>query len=363
MAVSASVKESFLALVRLGLGLPATDIRGDIDWQSLQELATQHGLSGVALDGIEQLPEQQRPGKLDLLQWIGEMLQNESSLSVQWDVACKMADVFDQNYIRTYILKGLVIAECYPNPNRRVSTDIDCFLLPKKGNFDAWSLGNELLKYHGCKVGVDFYKHSDFYLQDVKVENHRFMTPCRGNKWLMKMETVLQSLLKEDKGKDKIASSNLCRPPVMASALFIIEHSYSHFMGEGLSWKYVADWVLFEKKHRKEIEWGSFLGLLEEFGLKKFFDSFNMICKFLAGEVPEDALSKRDKKLLDDIWDDFRMVGNDHNFCGKLSLALKTIRSAWKYHYFAVISMPHALWIYTKGYLFTKIPTLVEVKY
>lgn len=358
MAVSASVKETFLTLVRLGLGLPATDISGDIDWQALQEIATQHGLSGVVLDGIEQLPDQQRPGKLDLLQWIGEVLQNESSLSVQWDVACKMADVFDHNLIRTYILKGPVIAECYPKPSRRVSTDIDCFLLPKKGNFDAWSLGNELMKHQGCIVGVDFYKHSDFYLQDVKVENHRFMTPCRGNKWLMKMETVLQSMLKEDKGEDKIASSNLCRPPVMATALFIIEHSYSHFMGEGLSWKHVADWVLFEKKHRKEIDWGSFLGLLEEFGLKKFYDSFSMICKFLAGVVPEEALSKRDKKLLDDIWDDFCTVEDDHNFRGKLELGWKTICSAWKYRHFAVMSMPHALWIYLKGYFFVKIPTI-----
>lgn len=358
MAVSSSVKETFLTLVRLGLGLPAAGISRDIDWQAIQEVASQHGLSGVALDGIEHLPELQRPDKLDLLQWIGEVLQNESNLSLQWNVSCKMADVFDQNYIRTYILKGSVIAECYPKPSRRVSTDIDCFLLPKKGSFDAWSLGNDLMRYQGCKVGVDFYKHSDFHLQGVKVENHRFMTPCRGNKWLTKMEAVLQNLLKEDKGEDKIASSNLCRPPVIVSTLFIIEHSYSHFMSEGLSWKHVADWVLFEKKHRKEIDWSSFIALLEEFGLKKFFNSFDMICKYLAGEVPEDALSKRDKKLLDDIWDEFRMVKDDHNLWGKLELGWKIICSAWKYHYFAAMSMPHALWIYIKGYFFVKTPTL-----
>lgn len=356
MAVSANIKEAFLALVRLGLGLPAGSIDGDIDWPALQDVSAQHGLAGVALDGIDKLPKEQKPARLDLLQWIGEVLQDESNQPSQWNVACKMADIFDQNNIRTYILKGPVIAECYPKPSRRISTDIDCFLLPKEGSFDAWSRGNDLLRSLGCEVGVDFYKHSDAYLNDVKVENHRFMTPCRGNKWLMKMESVLQSFLRGDKGEDRIEASKLCRPPLMVSALFIIEHSYSHFMSEGLNWRHVADWVLFEKKHKDEIDWSSFHGFLEEFGLKKFFDSFYMICKFLAGEVPEDALSDRDKKMMDEIWDGLSMVEDSHNFRGKVELAWKTVCSAWKYRQFAVMSMPHALWVYLKGYLFVRVP-------
>lgn len=358
MALSSSVKESFLTLVRLGLGFPAATIGGDIDWQSLQDIASKHGLAGVALDGIELLPKQQRPEKMDLLQWIGEVIHNESIQAMQWDVACKMADFFDQNYIRTYVLKGPVIAECYPKPSRRVSTDVDCFLLPKEGSFDAWKLGNDFMRHQGCEVGEDFYKHSEFYLEDVKVENHRFMTPCRGNKWMMKMEAELQNMLRADKGEDVFEASNLRRPPVMASALFIIEHSYSHFMSEGLSWKYVADWALFEKKHKNEIDWNVFLRFLDEFGLLKFYDSFSRICRFLAGEVQEAQLSRRDKRMLNDIWADFRMVQDDHNFRGKLTLVWKTICSAWKYHHFAVMSMPHALWIYIKGYFFVKMPTV-----
>jgi len=33
----------------------------------------------------------------------------------------------------------------------------------------------------------------------------------------------------------------LYRPPVVVSALFLIEHAYSHFLHEGLTWRHVLD--------------------------------------------------------------------------------------------------------------------------
>jgi len=115
-----------------------------------------------------------------------------------------MALLFHKNLIKTYVLKGEIIAECYPKPSHRISSDLDCFLLPINSDFDAWSLGNDLVRTKGFEVETIFYKNSTFWLPGLMVENHQFLTPFRGNKRLKNLERVLQTLLREDKGEDRI---------------------------------------------------------------------------------------------------------------------------------------------------------------
>lgn len=64
-----------MRLVRLGIDNSAGLMCGPVDWVELEALATKHGLLGVVLDGIQQLPEDQRPPKVQMLQWIGQVMQ------------------------------------------------------------------------------------------------------------------------------------------------------------------------------------------------------------------------------------------------------------------------------------------------
>ena len=200
-------KEAFLTLVRLGTGRTSSDTVEQVDWHAVEALSTEQGLSAIVLDGIETLPDGQRPPKVLLLNWIGEVLQSESMYAEQQKAAVEMASLFAHNYIRTYVLKGEVIAECYPKPNHRVSADMDCYLLPESGSFDAWTLGNDLIKAKGHDLRTSFYKNSTFFLPGLVVENHKYMVPFRGNKRLKKLEIVLQSMMQEDKGEDRIDGS------------------------------------------------------------------------------------------------------------------------------------------------------------
>ena len=63
----------------------------------------------------------------------------------------------------------------------------------------------------------------------------------------------------------------------MVSALFLIEHAYSHFLHEGLTCRHVLDWQMFSRRHRQEIDWASFDVYIDEFGFRKFYDTFNAI--------------------------------------------------------------------------------------
>ena len=63
----------------------------------------------------------------------------------------------------------------------------------------------------------------------------------------------------------------------MVSALFLIEHAHSHFLHEGLTWRHVLDWQMFSRRHREEIDWGTFDAFVDEYGFRKFYDTFNVI--------------------------------------------------------------------------------------
>lgn len=351
-------REVFLSLIRLGIGCQVKPLNGQVDWNVVEALAIQQGLLGVMVDGIDCLPLDVRPPKEVLLQYIGQVMQDESRNDAQRKAAVEMASLFHNNYIRTYVLKGDVVAECYPKPVHRVSSDVDCFLLPDKSDFDAWSLGNDIIKNSGYEIRTSFYKNSTFFLPGLTVENHKYMTPFRGNDKLKTLEILLQSMIKCDKGEDKFEGTWLYRPPVMVTALFLIEHAYSHFLHEGLTWRHVLDWIMFSKKHKKEIDWYSLDALIDEFGFRKFYNSYSKLGKFFLGELSGDDLTKVDNMLLEDVWSELDLHDTTEGVKGKLNLVGNTWRARWKYHYFADISMFRALWIQAKGVLFIKHPTL-----
>ena len=350
----------FLKLARQGIDESKDDIlSSDVSWPQLKTIAELQGLSAIVLDGIEELPKDQKPPQKLLLKWIGEVLQGESIAELQREVSVDMGKLFYRNAIRTYILKGAVVSECYPKPNHRVSADVDCYLLPEKGDFDAWSLGNDLIRKRGYNVNTDFYKNSSFEVSGVVVENHQFLTPFRGNKRMVSLEKRLRAMLRGDRGDDIIEGTRLCRPPVMVSALFLIEHAYSHFLHEGLTWRLVLDWMMYSRKHREEIDWAALNAYVDEFGFRKFYDSFSRLGQYLIGEIQEPScLCAQDQRMLEDVWAPLDLHETVRGWRGKLALAGNTWRARWKYRYFTEMSWVRALWIQVKGVLFERNPKL-----
>lgn len=356
--MTSPVQEAFLSLVRLGLGRTAGDLPQTIDWKSVQALAEQQGLLGIMLDGLDKIPPERKPPRINRMRMIGSVLQIEERYAVQWNSACKMAHLLANYAIRTYVLKGYVVSECYPKPQRRICADMDCFLLPSSEEGDVWELGNQLIEEAGYEVSRGFYKNSSFHLPGLMVENHKFIVPLRGDKTLKKLEKLLQGYLRADAGEDKMEGTDLFRPPVMMSALFLIEHAYSHFLHEGLTWRHVLDWILFRAKHNQDIDWPAFDSHIDTFGFRRFYDAYHHLGQYLLDEIQENSLTTAEKKMLADIWAPLDLHETLHGLKGKLSLAGSTLRARWKYRAFSEISMPKALWIWIMGYLLDRQPTL-----
>ena len=354
------LQDAFLQLVRLGIATSeAIPSLAGLDWKAVERLANEQGLLGVMLDGVEKLPRELRPEKKAIIQSIGQLSRSERQYEEQEQAAADMALLLHQHGIRTYVLKGAVIAECYPKPCHRRSADMDCFLMYPSGRHDeAWDCGNRLMQSHGVVVSIGFYKNSSFFLQGLKVENHRYMTPCRGNQTLKRLEQLLHRMMDEDAGQDRIKGTELYCPPVMVSALFLIEHAYSHFLHEGLTWRHVLDWIMFSERHNKEIDWKSFDAFVDEFGFRKFYDSYLRLGLFLLGDMPEEGLNEADKMMMADVWAPLDLHESLHGLKAKFQLAGNYWRARWKYRIFTDMNWDRALIEWTLGAVFDKEPRM-----
>lgn len=351
------IQKVFLQLVRLGIGFSdESSIALCAEWGSLMEIAFHQGLSAIVLDGVENLSVESRPVKDNLLNWIGLTMQDEQRYATQWKTAGEIALLLKNKDIRTYVLKGFTVAECYPKPSHRCSADLDCYLRSTNSNAEVWEDGNALVEQSGVKVNRNYYKNSTWFLPGLTVENHRWFTPFRGNKTLTKLEQLLQGLISEDDGNDQIEGTWLNRPPVMLSALFLIEHAYSHFLHEGLTWRHVLDWVMFSRKYKDEIDWDQLGSWINEFGFRRFYDSYEKLGLFLIGEGGD--LTEADKMMMVDVWRPLDLHETVDGIKGKIALAGNTWRARWKYREFTDMSWINALWIQVKGFVFIKEPKL-----
>lgn len=105
-------QSAFLKLIRLGIGKDETEIPISVDWDGVEALAERHGLLGVIVDGVQKLLENQRPPQLIWLRWVGKVMQNEAQYGAQQKASTELALMFHNNGIRTYVLKGAIVAEC-----------------------------------------------------------------------------------------------------------------------------------------------------------------------------------------------------------------------------------------------------------
>lgn len=337
-----------------------------VDWLSIINESDRQSVSVLVSDGLQKLYDTgayQTLGDKDerriKARWFGKTIKYEQRFLDQLNAAKKMADWLEEEGIHTVVMKGMTVAECYPIPSHRYSSDLDCFLIKDSEHMLAFEMGNHVMEEHGVDVSRGFYKNSSFHIDGLYVENHKFCTPCRGNKTLIQLEKLLQQTIL-DGPLTPMGDTGLWSPPPMFSALFLTEHAYSHFLHEGLTLKHILDWAMFRRKHSDDLDWSQFDSYCTEFGFTRFVDSMDHLGECVLGTRKESDLAAIDQRMLASIWEGLRLHPDldPHSLRAKFAFAGNTIRAAWKYRAYSDITMLRALWIQVKGFLFIQNPTL-----
>lgn len=348
--------ESLVLLLRATLGEMPTLMPHAFDFKSAFVLAQQQEVAALALDGLQKIaaafPDlliNDASLKAIKLQWIGNMLAQERRYNANFIAAKDLAELYDDNEIWTYVLKGLSIAQLYPVPSHRFSCDLDCVLLSKENMSVAYELGNSIVKAKGCNVDADYYKHSVFAYKGLMVENHRYCCSVKRSKRTRELERYLLSLL-NGYASEYINGTSLALPPRMFQALFMIEHANGHFLYSKMSMKHICDWTMMRKSFKETLDWNVFDEQCQRFGLKNFVGCMNHLADYILGVCNYNDLLPIDKRVLADIMSEMHLSSSKMR--QRVEKAIGVLQSSWKFKHFCGDSMlkelSHSVWTYLR---------------
>lgn len=266
--------EIFLELVRLGIGHRANITFNRLDWQEIYELATQQGLLGVVVDGIERLSNHLRPQRELLLEWIGEVLQSyECRYDAYKNTISEMAGFYNSHGYKMMVLKGYACSLNWPKPEHRPCGDIDIWQFGEYKDADK-TVASE----RGIKVDTSHHHHTVFNWGEFTVENHYDFNNVHHHKSSAELEKIFKELGKDDSHYSDVNGERVYIPSPNLHALFLLKHAMTDFAAFYVTLRQLLDWAFHVQKYHNEIDWEWLDGVLEKYHMKEFYNCINAIC-------------------------------------------------------------------------------------
>lgn len=328
-----------------------------VSWQDVYILARKQGVLAIAFDGLVKLFEQDKefaksfPLQLKL-QWINASLTIEQRYEKQRIVCSELVEEWSKAGINTVCLKGMSFSTYYPVPNHRECGDFDCYLY---GNFEK---GNDIARALGARVSNDFYKHSEIVYRNVMVENHQYIVATRESRKRRSFNALLDGILRDEKSLTTLFDTKILMPQPMFNALFMMYHSYTHFLAEGIRLRHILDWALFIEKEQFNLDWERFYTICEEQGLRTFVDVQTAIVVDVFGVKIKNsavvAASIYTERVLKSVIEDEDAIFSQNigKWHARILLVRNLFNSRWKYRAFSNQGIISKLFSLVMGYLF-----------
>ena len=308
-----NLQDDFLQLIRLGIGHQSGAISNDIDWSAIETLAERQSLLAIVLDGVDRLPNDQRPPQKMLLRWIGRILQEyEQRYELYRKAIADLAGFYNKHGYKMMVLKGYACSLDWPKPNHRPCGDIDIWMFGKQKEADAALEADKPVQVvqGGKKFKIDksHHHHTVFYWRDFMVENHYDFVNIHHSKSNAEIEKVFKELGKDDSYSVDVLGEKVYVPSPNLHALFLLRHAMIEFAASGISLRQVMDWAFFVERHTKEIDWKWLQAVIDEYHMQDFYNCMNAICVEDLGFDPKmfpsvQFLPSLKNRVLNDILD------------------------------------------------------------
>ena len=290
----------FWELLRVCIGMRKTLSQSvtDEQWNGALRLAQEQTVVGVLVNALEQLPKEQLPSRLILLQWIGmgELIVGNSDKLTKASI--DTMKFFRDNGFACHILKGCSVARYYPVPLRRTSGDVDVWVDAKRKviynfarNFDKDR------KIHGAN-----YHHIHLHLhEDVHTEVHIWpsclSSPLRNHR-LHKFCRLHRPTMETDK------------PSLAFDRVFILLHAYQHLCGHGVGLRQLMDYYYVLKQGFTEDEKADAVFWSSQLGMKRFAEGVMWIFQRVFGMEEKYLLFEPNEKEGRFIMREVMLTGN-----------------------------------------------------
>lgn len=279
------------------------------DWKELYDISKEQTVTGIMLDAVSQLPEEQKPETALRLQWIMAQksieVQNRKMDNV---LACLVSECREQG-LEPYLLKGQSMAQNYPIPGHRICGDIDIYFKE-----DSYAKALDYFDSKGFVLeGEPEDSHIETTYKNFKVEIHRKSATFYTKRLQRRYNAIMQQLIGQENTNVTINDKDITVLPPLANALQLLSHMLRHMIFSGLGLRQVCDWALFAYKYQKSMDKELFVKYTKELQLWETYKAVTAIATDYLGLPKEYAvceITEKDKKLAKKVFQLIMTYGN-----------------------------------------------------
>lgn len=261
----------------------------DDDWKDCYKLAVRHGVMAVIWDGIMQIPVELQPSRPIRLSWAIAVKNYEERYERYCRTASELASFYSGHGIAMVQLKGVGLSPYYPVPSHREGGDIDIYTFSMDrsalSDKEANLLADKLMMNEGIDVDDANHKHSNFFYQNISIENHKTFVDLGTNPIAEPMNDLLLELMQPRETELCGGKYKILTPSPEFNALFLSFHAGQHYCA-GFRLHHLFDWACLLKKYGLPLS-----EKITDRKLLRFIHTLTDLCNCLLGtdvEVPAD---------------------------------------------------------------------------
>lgn len=291
-----------------------------IEWNNLFSEAQRQAVVGIMVTGLERLPENQRPPKMLLLQWIGLCQQIEIQNTLTTKTCHSICERLKNDGFEACVLKGQSNYRYYPAEmkNRRNCGDIDVWVQAKSdGRCKRYALRRviEYVQSHYDMNGLCWLHTSHVEKSGVPVEIHlraSFMSePCKNRRFQKHFADVYACRTFAELDGVEIPCLK-----VDEDVIYQMSHIYRHLIDEGVGLRQVVDYYFllqaWNKHHARSKE--ETMKIISWLGMKRFVGALMYVMREVCGMSAEYLLCEPSEKDGKFLMNEIMMSGNfGHN--------------------------------------------------
>lgn len=357
--ITTDIKQLF-RLVASAINGTQTTLESGLDWQTIFSTAQRQGVGGLMMEALERTGVgENKPPKDLLMKCFARTVMVERRYAQHLMLAKEVAEVWKRQGIRTIVFKGLAHSRYYPKAEHREFGDFDCFLLDMQGNA-AYKQGNEVARSQGWSVDDGWYKHSHILYKGLTIENHQFFTSARRGGTDMALHKYMVEAIGDGSTLERLERTDIYLLPLEAEGLFMLYHSLTHFLVEGINLRHFVDWACWIKANQKKLHWTDFYAQCKRFRLDGYVDVLNTIAaRHLGVELHDKAIFAdspyAERTIESALYDDSSIYNRSRGrWYERVHVISNAFRYSWKYRDVAHYSMLGYVWQFVRGFIMRK---------
>ena len=311
--------QSFFELLRAGLWNRAPEgdcfpLQPEV-WKQVYMMACKQTVEGIVYDGMMRLPEHAYPPRELLLHWVVRVDSIEKRNKRMNMAVSELYEIFAQNQIKAFLVKGQGVAACYDEPLHRVCGDVDWYF-PDKQDFNR---ANRLMAKNGIKVEKQAKFSKAYTWRGFLIEHH-----CR----LLDIDDpfripYLRRLLQQ---QDEHSSSLLLHeqsirlPSPLLMHLSVNAHILKHLLTSGVGIRQLCDSARISYTYPHAIEAETFKKIYKKLGIYRWMQLLNnLLVNHLKMSFDYLPFSLAPQQKADQVMRDILLSGNFGMYGGPLS--------------------------------------------